>query len=280
MSSLRNAVKRITHKERAQPKNRAKLGLLEKHGDYKKRAVDYQQKQKHLQGLRQKAEMRNPDEYYPEMHKAQIVEGKHRKTHQARLEERPDLLSPDAIKIMKHQDLAYVTNQRVKDLRKIEKLQSSLHFLDSSSSAQRKHTIFVETASEAQEFDPAKHFDTPPEMLERAFHRPKLSKLEQEAKNKQQIDHDDDNDKESKRRKRTKQSLEQITEEQAKILAKARAESYAELEARKTRVASLALAEAHLQTERNVASKGRKRKIRNAENGRPAVYIWDQIRKR
>ena len=34
MSSLRNAVKRVEHKERAQPASRKKLGLLEKHKDY------------------------------------------------------------------------------------------------------------------------------------------------------------------------------------------------------------------------------------------------------
>lgn len=34
MSSLRNAVKRVEHKERAQPASRRKLGLLEKHKDY------------------------------------------------------------------------------------------------------------------------------------------------------------------------------------------------------------------------------------------------------
>lgn len=37
MSSLRNAVKRVEHKERAQPASRRKLGLLEKHKDYGER---------------------------------------------------------------------------------------------------------------------------------------------------------------------------------------------------------------------------------------------------
>lgn len=36
MASLRNAVKRVEHKERAQPSSRRKFGLLEKHKDYGK----------------------------------------------------------------------------------------------------------------------------------------------------------------------------------------------------------------------------------------------------
>jgi hypothetical protein len=38
------------------------------------------------------------------------------------------------------------------------------------------------------------------------------------------------------------------------------------------------LAEAHLVTEKLVASRGRKRKIREAENGKPAQYKWRRKR--
>ena len=68
-SSLRNSIHRRNHKERSQLAHRAKLGILEKHADYVKRARDYHSKQDRLTRLKQKAAERNKDEFYFSMTK-------------------------------------------------------------------------------------------------------------------------------------------------------------------------------------------------------------------
>jgi hypothetical protein len=63
-SSLRNSLHRRNHKERSQLAHRARLGILEKHKDYVKRARDYHSKQDRLTRLKQKAAEKNKDEFY------------------------------------------------------------------------------------------------------------------------------------------------------------------------------------------------------------------------
>ena len=62
--TLRNSIHRRNHKERSQLAHRSKLGILEKHADYVKRARDYHSKQNRLTRLKQKAAERNKDEFY------------------------------------------------------------------------------------------------------------------------------------------------------------------------------------------------------------------------
>jgi U3 small nucleolar RNA-associated protein 11 len=284
MSSLRNAVKRVTHKERSQPQHRSHLGLLEKKKDYKERAVDYHRKEDRIQAARQKAALRNPDEFYFGMHNAQVTNGQHRKTVAAEHKEFEAQVGTDTVRIMKDQDLSYVRMQKQKDLKKVERLQASLHYIEGStvntetavldksdsSGRKRKHTIYVETAQDAQHFSVAEHFDTLEELANRAFNRPRVATLKAAAA--------------ALEPSATTTTANQLlaAAKQAKLAskkaAKARAAAYAEVNARVERVAAMERAEAHLVTEKLVASKGRKRKIRPAENGRPAVYQWRRKR--
>lgn len=140
MSSLRNAVKRSTHKERAQPSSRHRFGLLEKKKDYLQRARNHQQKEQTLKILREKAENRNPDEYYPAMQR-----GSQRTAN-------PDAgeLTDAQIKALKSQDLLHVLLQSRKRQKDVEKLQASLHFIGAPVANQ--HTVFVDSPGAVQSF--------------------------------------------------------------------------------------------------------------------------------
>lgn len=272
MSSLRNAVKRITHKERSQPQSRSHLGLLEKKKDYKLRAKDYHLKEEKLKAMRSKAEQRNPDEFYFGMHRSAVVDGQHRKTNEARMMELKNKIGPDAVRLMKDQDLTYVRMHRQRDFKKVDKLQSDMHFLGSSEDVGRMHTIFVESQEEADNFDAATHFETAPEIVNRQFNRRRIKDMIQS----------DENDPSSlsnelqsvkKLEKESKLHLEKL-----KQAAQERAESYAELELRKNRLRQLTMAETHLVTEKLMRCKGKKRKVKDAVDGMPAVYKWRKVR--
>jgi|EP00979_Chaetoceros_neogracilis_P008605 U3 small nucleolar RNA-associated protein 11 len=289
MSSLRNAVKRVTHKERSQPRNRAHLGILEKKKDYKQRAQDYHKKQDVLTSLRRKAGMRNPDEFYFGMKNSEINQGRHRKLEQAKQKERIAEIGHAAVKLMKSQDLSYVRMQTMKDSRKIERMQASLHYLGDNPMTidddedvvdkKRKHTVFVDNQSKADNFDVVEHFDTVPELAGRSFNRPRKETLLKIGGNADGYYDDSDGEQQQPSEKELKKR-NRFTKKQAKVVSKARASAYAEMEARTKRVELLKNAEAHLVTEKIVASKGRKRKIKEGENGKPAVYKFRRQRAR
>lgn len=327
MSSLRNAVKRVTHKERSQPQSREHLGLLEKKSDYRLRSKDYHRKQDRIKSMRNKVANRNPDEFYFGMHRSRVDgasgrnSGRHVKTEEARRMEMEEKgLGIEAVRIMKDQDLAYVRMQRLIDGKKIEKLQSSLHYLEGSggvneedeeisSSAlnkmvgkKRKHTLFVEGGQkEAESFDVAKHFDTIPELMGRAFNRPRVKTLEKQAMlkmgkvplqdadddyyNDDNYESDDEYDAEGNPIKQKKQlSEKQLLKQQRKqrklerTVAKSRSAAYSEMEQRNERRKKLQNAEAHLVVEKQLRMGGRKRKIVGKEDGKPAVYKWRRKR--
>jgi len=247
-SSLRNAVKRKTHKERAQPAGRKKYGLLEKHKDYQLRAKDYHRKKKQLDALRRKAELRNVDEFYFGMTRAKTEEGVH-KVQREGPEYKSRILAENF-------DKGYLQTKLTHEKNQLEKLQSNLHFVGVDPSLidpdnVPKKTVFVDSESEAEAFDEAEYFETAPELLDAPAHlRKRLDELR--------------SDKISSSSKSAK------TEK-----------AYAELLRRQKRVEALSDAVQHLQVKHDLRStKGKRRKVKEGEDGKPAVYVWKSERLR
>ncbi|GAQ88086.1 U3 small nucleolar RNA-associated protein 11 [Klebsormidium nitens] len=137
MSSLRNAVKRRTHKERSQPSDRKRFGLLEKHKDYVLRARDYHKKEEAIRVLKEKAASRNPDEFYFKMQNSQTVGG----IHIGRKDEK-NKYTQEQLRLMKTQDIGYVLNRAQEERKKVERMQATLHGLGRE--RQNKKVLFVD----------------------------------------------------------------------------------------------------------------------------------------
>ena len=251
-ASLRNAVKRITHKERGQPAARKRFGLLEKKTDHRLRAGNYKLKRKRVQALERKAEFRNPEEFYHRMVRARTKRGVH--------QDEVKNLTGDEIRAMNASDAAYLTTKRQEERNQIERLKSRLHFIGETSGP-KSHVIFVDDEESAAAFDPAEHFDTAPELVGRAYNRPRKADLAT-----REFDGPTRQDKDS--RKRFKKAM------------KARAAAYEELHSRMKRADKIEDAVLHVEHKKNMMSKGRRYKVKDAEKGKPAVFRWKQKRKR
>ncbi|KAK5812556.1 probable U3 small nucleolar RNA-associated protein 11 [Gossypium arboreum] len=143
MSSLRNAISRRAHKERAQLSSRRKFGLLEKHKDYVIRAKAFHKKEETLRKLKEKAAFRNPDEFYFQMIKTRTVDGVHKPESQANKYTQEELM------LMKTQDIGYILQKLRSERKKIEKLTAVLHFVDNHPS--NRHIYYAEDREEARE---------------------------------------------------------------------------------------------------------------------------------
>lgn len=138
MGILQHQIQKKQHRERAQPQERKKWGLLEKKKDYKLRAADYHAKQAELKLLKKRAEERNPDEYYHQMTRTQLNEDANKvRTNMGQA------LSNDAVKLLKTQDSGYVRTQIAQEQHNIERLQNELIFGGTG-----KHTVFVDDVEE------------------------------------------------------------------------------------------------------------------------------------
>ncbi|TMW60042.1 hypothetical protein Poli38472_000084 [Pythium oligandrum] len=247
--SLRNVVKRREHKERGQLQERKKLGLLEKHKDYVLRARDYNKKQDRLRTMKLKAAFRNPDEFYFKMNTTRTEDGVHVSENN-----HSEKLSAEALKVLKTQDLAYLHMKRAVDLRKAEKLTQGLHFIDAPKN--NKHTVFVDSSEDLNTFDVATHFDTAPELADRAFNRLRKETL------------------------KTTTIQATTDKKQLRALTKERDAVYRELNDRLIRATKIQQMSDRLDLERKVQAKGKKRKVQDGDSSRPPVYKWKKERQK
>ncbi|KAM0283886.1 hypothetical protein ACHAQH_002268 [Verticillium albo-atrum] len=126
MSSMRNAVQRRSHRERAQPLERKRFGLLEKDKDRQLRQKDYKKKSATLKNLREKAADRNEDEFYFGMLSrdgpgSRVLDGK--KWRGSVAGDRGNrAMEVSLVRLLKTQDIAYVRTTRSVVMREVQRL--------------------------------------------------------------------------------------------------------------------------------------------------------------
>ncbi|KAH8704378.1 small-subunit processome [Phaeosphaeriaceae sp. PMI808] len=156
MSSMRNAVQRRNHKERAQPVEREKWGLLEKRKDYKLRAADHKQKKQKLKLLKEKALDRNPDEFSFKMMSSKVDKQGRKVADRGN-----KALSTDVVKLLKTQDAGYIRTMLQMARKEREALEKKLILekgevravRDGDDTRQGKHRIYVDDEEEQLNFD-------------------------------------------------------------------------------------------------------------------------------
>lgn len=256
MSSLRNAIKRVAHKERSQPEARAKMGLLEKHKDYVLRSRDYHKKQDYLKSLKKKAADRNPDEFYFKMHNSKVTNGVHKTVDASKS------LDTSVVKLFKAQDIGYLIHKRAVNEKKMDNMKSSLHMIGDKTVS--SHKIFVDDAQQVQEFDMAAHFGTTPALAKQSYNRVKLEKIER------QVD-----------------TMPAVSALQLKKATDKRDKLYKELDKRSKRGANLDSTIRKLSNQKKLMGKGAKRKLSTKRDGTPdgggdsddpVVYKWKKER--
>ncbi|KPA82696.1 putative U3 snoRNA-associated protein UTP11 [Leptomonas pyrrhocoris] len=166
-SGLDKHLKRKTHQERSQPKNREHLGQLEKHKDHVLRAKKRKVKVRRLHDIKRAAAQRNPDEFHIGMTKAvmDVASGRMKKRKERLVESDR---KKDMQKAVEHnrRNVQYLEFKAQADQqRATELLHEEAAAALTSSAPQNKHVVFVDTEEDFRHFNPLKHFDATPEMM-------------------------------------------------------------------------------------------------------------------
>ncbi|KAI5267767.1 U3 small nucleolar RNA-associated protein 11 [Aureobasidium subglaciale] len=173
MSSMRNAVQRRNHKERAQPLERQKWGLLEKHKkkkytiltrkpkqDYSLRAKDHNEKKRRLKVLREKGAQRNPDEFAFGMISRTTKKGVQQSTR-GKENGSQTPMSMDVVKLLKTQDAGYLQTVLQQTRRAREKIEKRAVLMTTGvdASSKSKRMVFDEDGELVVEKEEPLDFD-------------------------------------------------------------------------------------------------------------------------
>ncbi|XP_012541076.1 probable U3 small nucleolar RNA-associated protein 11 [Monomorium pharaonis] len=252
MSSWKKAAKasQKTHRERHQPETRKHLGLLEKKKDYIARARNFQEKRATIKLLRKRALNKNPDEFHFHMINSKVVNGVHRE------KDKEDQHTPEQIKLMETQDLKYIAYKRNIEARKIDKLQSQLHMIDTANETPNQHIFFVDN-DEMKNFDLAERLGTHPALLSRRTNRPTLSAIKS-------------------------MKLPELDDKTVTKLEQKKQMAYKELEKRVDRERELTIVQQKLEVRRLLKDKkARKPKlVKSGSKDAAPIYKWKFERKR
>ncbi|GKT35242.1 Small-subunit processome, Utp11 like protein [Aduncisulcus paluster] len=152
--------RKTSRAERQQKSSRRRLGMLEKHGDYKKRSKHIREQKERITRLRRIAEAANPDEYNEKlMAKGTTMSGK------LVIDNRKKEYSPEEIERLKKEDALAFRLKASKIGKEAEHIQSYL----SRTSPTGNHYLFVKKGTIKNSQDAIRvaceHFDVPEELL-------------------------------------------------------------------------------------------------------------------
>lgn len=252
MAKLVHNVQKKQHRERSQVSSRSRLGLLEKHKDYVKRAQDYHKKQKSIKVLKDKVKSRNDDEYYHGMHTAK----KDSKTNLLianRYGDQDESLSMDQVKLLKTQDSNYIRTLRQSEISKIDKSSKHLIFNNVNSN---NHKVFVDDKAALVNFKPEEFFNTTTSLLNRKDNRLTKDQL---------LDANYSNNKNT-------------SDIQASLMKK-KLKNFKNVKNHIAREKELNEIEYRMNTQREIMKSGSKKKIINEKTGK-VTFKWKKERKR
>lgn len=242
-------VNQKTHRERHQPDNRQKYGLLEKKKDYKVRARHHQERERVLKLLKKRAQNRNPDEFYFHMTRSKVEDGCHTEIREE------DEHTEDQIKLMQTRDLKYINMRATMERKKVERLQSELHFLEQANVTKNNHIFFNDDQST---INLAEKLNTHPDLVDRKTNRLRLSDLE-------------------------KIQLPDLDEETIKQMTSVKRKAYRELERRKNREKELSVVQRKLEIKSHLLKSKKEeppKKIKPATKDAAPIYKWKYERKK